>query len=170
MTESVKSSEDAARRIAQAIEAVPLLENGCLPAHFIGSQSAILPAVEPLIYPWWWNDADAVSSEGRFGPMVRRLQEHLVAALKPGVCISPDGAWRLSSTSSMTWMSKSFVVQAVMEKIFSMSPDLQVDAVHARWQREGVGGWGFTDQIVDGKDVGSRLYPRGVAGWAGLKS
>ncbi|MEN9353377.1 MAG: hypothetical protein RL318_702 [Fibrobacterota bacterium] len=170
LTESVNLSEDAARRIARAVEAVPLLDNGCLPAHFTGSQSAILPAVEPLIYPWWWGDRDAVSLEGRFGGMIKRLKAHLVAALKPGVCISPEGAWRLSSTSSMTWMSKSFLVQAVMENVLGMETDARVDTVHARWQREGVGGWGFTDQIVDGKDVGSRLYPRGVAGWAGLRS
>jgi hypothetical protein len=170
MTEPVKASEAAAERVAHAVGSVPLLGNGCLPAHFTGSSSAILPAVEPLVYPWWWGDRDAVSPDGRFGPMVRRLRAHLEAALKPGVCLSPDGAWRLSSTSPMTWMSKAFLVQAVMERVLGMEPDRSADAVHARWQREGVGGWGFTDQIVDGKDVGSRLYPRGVAGWAGLRA
>jgi len=162
-------SEQATRRFAAAIEEVPKLENGCLPAHFTGSTSAILPAVEPLVYPWWWGDADAVALDGRFSGMIKRLREHLEAALMPGVCLSPDGAWRLSSTSPMTWMSKSFLVQAVMERILGLPVDATVDEVHARWQREGVGSWGFTDQIVDGKDVGSRLYPRGVAGWAGLK-
>lgn len=162
-------SEAGAQRVALAVTSLPRLENGCLPAHFGGeSRSVILPAVEPLVYPWWWGDADAVSPDGRFGPMVRTLREHLEKALESGLCRSPDGAWRLSSTSPMTWMSKAFLVQAAMERILGMAPDAQVDRTHARWQREGVGIWGFTDQIVDGKDVGSRLYPRGVAGWAGL--
>lgn len=169
-TEAAAVSEAAAQRVARAVASMPRLESGCLPAHFGGeSRSVILPAVEPLVYPWWWGDADAVSPDGRFGAMVRTLKEHLENALATGVCRSPEGAWRLSSTSSMTWMSKAFLVQTVMERIFGLEPDAQVDRVHARWQREGVGIWGFTDQIVDGKDVGSRLYPRGVSGWAGLK-
>jgi xylan 1,4-beta-xylosidase len=168
LTDSVQLSEAAAHRSAVAISGVKRLENGCLPAHFTGSASAILPAIEALIYPWWWQDRDAVSETGRFGMMVTALKDHCLAALVPGVCISKDGALRLSSTSDITWMSKSFLCQTVAERIFLQEPEAGADAMHARWQREGMGHWGFTDQIVDGRDVGSRLYPRGVTSWTWL--
>ena len=68
----------------------------------------------------------------------------------------------------MTWMSKTFLCQAVTEQVFGLSRDAQADALHARWQRDGMGIWGFVDQIMDGHDVGSRLYPRGVTAWLWL--
>ena len=168
LTDSVKLSEEAAQRIAGAIAGVERLANGCLPAHFTASSSAILPAIEALVYPWWWQDRDAISQSGRFGAMVTALREHCVAALVPGVCVAGDGSLRLSSTSDITWMSKNFLCQTVAEQVFGLAPAAGADAVHARWQREGVGHWGFTDQIVDGHDVGSRLYPRGVTAWTWL--
>jgi len=161
-------SETAALRFADAVASLPEIFEGCLPANFEASQSTVLPAIEPLIYPWWWEDRDAVAETGRFSSLVHRLQRHAVAALRPGICLSPEGAWRLSSSSSMTWMSKTFLCQAVTEQVFGLSCDTQADALHARWQREGMGIWGFVDQIVDGHDVGSRLYPRGVTAWLWL--
>jgi hypothetical protein len=161
-------AESASRRIAEAVTQLPEILDGCLPANFEASQSTVLPAIEPLIYPWWWGDRDAVAETGRFADLVHRLHKHAIAALRPGICHSPEGAWHLSSTSAMTWMSKTFLCQTVMEEIFGHPRDVHADAVHARWQREGMGIWGFVDQVMDGRDVGSRLYPRGVTAWLWL--
>ncbi len=158
-------SRAAAGRFAAAVLALPLLPNGCLPASSEGSGSAVIPAVEPLIYPWWWGDHDDLASDGPYAELIARLRDHFIAAVQTGVCRTPEGAWRLSSTSDMTWMSKSFLCATVAEEIFHLAPDAEADAIHARWQREGMGPWGFTDQIMNGKDVGSRLYPRGVTAW-----
>lgn len=148
----------AARSIAAKFD--PAL--GYIPAVFEGgNRSAIIPAVECLVFPLEWGDADALSKEGRFGGLIQILEEHLRAVLRPGVCLTGDGGWKLSSTSRNTWMSKIALCQHVAREVFGVDTPA-ADGAHERWQKEGCGYWAFCDQIVDGQPVGSRYYPRGV--------
>lgn len=151
-----------ALRCARAVETWPEAE-GFLPAIADGRNlSAILPAVEGLVYPLWWGDAEAVSPDGPFGGMVRRLGTHLRAVLDEGHCRFPDGGWKISSTSDNSWLSKIFLAQAVAEGVFGRPADHRADKAHLRWEVDGASEWGFTDQMLAGKHTGSRFYPRGV--------
>jgi hypothetical protein len=82
------------------------------------------------------------------------------------MCVdSESGGLKLSSSSTNTWMSKIFLAQFVAEAVLAMPLSPAFDAAHARWQREGdCRDYAFTDQVrsSDGKDLGSRFYPRGV--------
>ncbi|MCG0238734.1 MAG: glycoside hydrolase family 52 protein [Firmicutes bacterium] len=162
-----QTAEDRAARVAATVAGRFDPAAGYIPAVFEDNNtSRIIPAIEGLVYPYFLGDRDAVSPEGRFGPLVRALRTHLETVLRPGVCIDPvSGGWRLSSTSDNTWMSKIAISQFVAERIlgFDFGPAAEEwDRVHASWQQEGCALQAATDQIWSdsGADRGSRLYPR----------
>src|SRR5690606_19058808 len=64
-----------------------------------GSRSKIIPAIEGLVFPYFSGRADAVQADGPYGHYVRALARHLDAVLTEGVCLFPDGGWKISSTS-----------------------------------------------------------------------
>jgi hypothetical protein len=137
---------------------------GFIPAVFeAGNASAIIPAVEGLVYPLAWGDAAALDRKGPHGGMLAVLERHLRAVLKPGVCLFADGGWRLSSTAENSWVSKIFLCQVVAERIFGIVPDPASHAAHAHWQQVGSADWAMTDQIIKAKASGSRYYPRCVS-------
>ncbi len=107
-----------------------------------------------------------MSETGPYGELVSLLRRHLETVLVPGVCVDPvSGGFKLSSSSDNTWASKIFLSQFVAERVLGVPLSPSFDQAHARWQREGgCRDWAFTDQIrsSDGKDLGSRYYPRGV--------
>ncbi|MEO7934176.1 MAG: glycoside hydrolase family 52 protein [Chthoniobacterales bacterium] len=155
-------AEAGAGLAAQSITAKFDPALGFIPAVFEGAnQSAIIPAIECLVFPLEWGDADAVSSSGRFGSLIQALERHLGTVLRPGLCLCDDGGWKLSSTSRNTWMSKIALCQHVARIVFHVDQP-EADAAHEKWQKEGCGYWAFCDQIIDGKPVGSKYYPRGV--------
>jgi hypothetical protein len=157
-----RAAEQGARRCAAAVERWPE-SKGMLHALADGRAAAVvLPAVEGLVHPLSWGDADAVSPAGRFGAMVRVLGTHLARALDSGACRFPDGGWRLSSSSDNSWISKIALAQHVAESVFKRPPDRRADAAHVAWLSPGSAAWGFTDQIVSGRGIGSKFYPRGV--------
>ena len=131
-----------------------------------GYLSRIIPAVEALVYPHLLGDLEAVSPFGPFGELVANLRSHLKSVLVSGICIdSESGGFKLSSSSNNTWMSKIFLAQFVAEAVLAMPLSKDFDAAHARWQRDGdCRDYAFTDQVrsTDGKDLGSRFYPRGI--------
>lgn len=162
MDEMAGRASEGARRASQAVASWPEVD-GFLPAIADGRNlSAILPAVEGLVYPLWWGDFDAVSPRGRHGRLVERLGSHLRTVLETGLCRFSDGGWRLSSTSDNSWLSKIFLAQVVAERIFGWHPDPHADAAHVSWQAPGSAATGFTDQVIRGEGIGSRYYPRGV--------
>jgi hypothetical protein len=131
-----------------------------------GYLSRIIPAIESLVYPQILGDLEAVSPFGPFGELVTNLRSHLRSVLTSGICIDAEsGGLKLSSSSTNTWMSKIFLAQFVAENVLAMPLSSTFDSVHACWQREGdCRDYAFTDQVrsYDGKDLGSRFYPRGV--------
>jgi hypothetical protein len=152
-------AERAARSIVLAWQA----ELGFIPALLEGgNQSAVLPAIEGLVYPLFWRRPEFVSRDGDFGELIRTLEKHLCRALQPDLCLFPDGGWKLSSTSDNSWLSKIFICQFVAERVFGLSAAPESHAAHARWQQLGARDWAMSDQCVAGIAQGSRYYPRGV--------
>ena len=166
-----RTARSAARRTARAVAARLDRRAGFIPAVFEGgNRSRIIPAAEGLVFPHFLGLKAAVSPRGPYGALIRALIRHLRTVLRSGVCVdSRSGGWKMSSTSENTWMSKIALSQYVVERVLKLRFPAAVrrgwDAAHARWQREGgCADFAFTDQIRsrDGKDLGSRYYPRGV--------
>jgi hypothetical protein len=144
-------------------------ELGYLPAVQQGSSSAILSAVEGLVFPLFWGQWDLLDQGGVHGPLLALLQRHLQKVLTPGLCLFADGGWKLSSSSDNSWPSKIFICQHVAERVFGLQPDSGSHAVHASWQQLGCADWAMTDQCFAGIGKGSKYYPRGVTAWLWLE-
>ncbi len=137
--------------------------NEILPAIADGrNASAILPALEGLVYPLYWKDTQAISPEGPFGAMVKKLGMHLEQIQSDKICRFKDGGWRISSTSENSWLSKIWIAQHVAERVYGCEADALADQAHLGWLAAGSSRWGYCDQIVHGKAIGSKYYPRGV--------
>ncbi|HEY8965720.1 MAG TPA: glycoside hydrolase family 52 protein [Candidatus Methylacidiphilales bacterium] len=159
---------ETARLLAASICARFEADTGMFPAVFEGgNRSRILPAVEGLVFPLHLGYADVLDRDGPYGGLLSRLESHLRHSLRPGVCLdAASGGWKLSSTSTNTWMSKIALCQHVARRLFpaALTPEaLAADRVHAAWEsRPGCGAFAMCDQIESdtGRAVGSRYYPR----------
>jgi xylan 1,4-beta-xylosidase len=141
-------------------------ESGMFPAVFeVGNRSRILPAIEGLVFPLFLGFVDEIQAS--YPVLFAQLARHLGNALQPGVCIDEtSGAWKISSTSPNTWLSKIALAQHVIRKLFPETFNVAAragDVVHARMQQSVVlGRHAMVDQIhaTTGRDLGSRYYPR----------
>ncbi|MDR3690321.1 MAG: hypothetical protein P4L46_13145 [Fimbriimonas sp.] len=103
--------------------------------------------------------------------MVSTLARHFEAVLRPGICRFEDGGWRLSSTSGNSWLSKIYLCQFVAERILNQCPDQAAVKAHVGWLLEADNAYfAWSDQMLWGKAVGSRYYPRGVTSVLWLSS
>ena len=131
-----------------------------------GSRSKIIPAVEGLLFPYFSGRADAVRADGPYGEYVRALARHLDAVLVEGVCLFPDGGWKISSTSDNSWLSKIYMCQFVARQILGRPWDeagARADAAHVAWlTHPTLSVWSWSDQILAGEIIASKYYPRGV--------
>ncbi|HEY4106347.1 MAG TPA: glycoside hydrolase family 52 protein [Polyangiaceae bacterium] len=156
-------SRAGAERAAHSITSAWRDELGFIPALLGGeSKSAILPAIEGLVFPLFWGELDSVRSDPAFAPLFERLERHLRRALSPDLCLFGDGGWKLSSTADNSWLSKIFLCQAVAERVFGVRPSPESHSAHARWQQIGSRDTAMSDQCVAGVAQGSKYYPRGV--------
>jgi hypothetical protein len=159
--EAARQAERAAATIVAAAD-----ENGLLPAVIgEGVEARIIPAIEALVYPFVCGLA-----EGRFEDLRRTLRTHFEAVMLSRVCRFQDGGWRLSSTSRNSWLSKIYLCQYVAERILGHAPDEQADRAHVAWLKDSENAYyAWSDQMLEGKVVGSRYYPRGVTSilWLG---
>lgn len=157
---------DQARRAADTV-AKSADSDGLLPAILNENvQSRIIPAVEGLIIPYELGLTDALSPKGAYGEMIAALKKHLVGVLRPGVCLFPNGAWKISSTSDNSWLSKVYLCQFIAEKILKCVSKDQMEVAdnsHAGWLLEESNAyWAWSDQMVNGIARGSKYYPRGA--------
>jgi len=167
----------AANLLADTLSTKFESETGFFPAVFEKeNHSRILPAVEGFVYPLFLGYKEAIDPAGRFGVLLGQLRRHIENALQPGVCLdAASGAWKMSSTSTNTWFSKTAIAQHVVRRLFPevMTPAAgEGDRVHAQWQRTpGCGVDAMCDQIRSdtGVTCGSRYYPRGVTAWLWLR-
>ncbi|MFC0329979.1 glycoside hydrolase family 52 protein [Paenibacillus sepulcri] len=162
-------SEEAGRQADRCAASVTaqLTEKGYIPA-VIGenNDSRIIPAIEGLIFPYFTGCEDALSPGGRFGGYLEALATHLKTVLEPGVCLFGDGAWKLSSTSNNSWLSKIYLAQYIAREIMNLPWEQQgaaADAAHVNWLlHPQLSYWCWSDQILSGEIIGSKYYPRGV--------
>ncbi len=137
-----------------------------------GVEARIIPAIEGLIFPALMGVPDATATDGAYAQYVATLKRHLIGVLKPGVCLFPYGAWKLSSTSDNSWLSKIYLCQHVARAILGIDGDhvtATADAAHAAWLLDPQNTYfAWSDQIIAGVAGGSRYYPRGVTAWLWL--
>lgn len=161
-----RESASQARRCASTICA-HLTDKGYIPAVMgEGNDSKIIPAIEGLVFPWIQGHREALDPKGRFAALMAALRQHLETVLQPGVCLFPDGGWKMSATSNNSWLSKIYICQFVARQVFGMkwaAAGRQADAAHVAWllHPESLY-WSWSDQIISGIARGSKYYPRGV--------
>ncbi|ANS75077.1 beta-xylosidase [Paenibacillus yonginensis] len=165
-TDAARLAGLQAERSASTIAAHITVE-GYIPAVIQeDNDSRIIPAIEGLIFPLYTGDQQALDPEGRFGGYIQALKRHFYTVLKPGVCLFPDGGWKLSSSSDNSWLSKIYLCQFIARTVFGLQQDEaldRADAAHAAWLTSPVNAiWSWSDQMVAGVIHGSRYYPRGV--------
>ncbi|MBW5447695.1 beta-xylosidase [Cohnella sp. CFH 77786] len=166
LTELSVTAGEQAERCARTI-AAHVTEEGYVPAVIgEGNDSRIIPAIEGLVFPYYTNCRDALSPDGRFGDYIRVLKRHLDTVLKEGVCLFPDGGWKISSTSNNSWLSKIYLCQFIARHLLGCEWDERgraADAAHAAWlTHPTLSIWSWSDQILAGEIIGSKYYPRGV--------
>jgi hypothetical protein len=161
--ELADAAHTAALRCAKTLEKAYDEELGFIPAVLEdGNRSAIIPAAEALVYPWKMGFEWAVDEKGPFGGYVCMLKRHLKNILKPGVCLYPDGGWKLSSSADNSWISKICLNQYVVREILGLDyeGETEADAAHVLWEVEGSKFYACSDQFASGKPIGSLYYPR----------
>lgn len=164
-------AHEAAAQAALAVATITAAGKGraALPAVlFEGVDSAIIPAVEGLVFPWLLGLREVFAPASPHAPLVAALREHLVHVLEPknGLCRFADGGWKLSSTSNNSWLSKIYLCQAVAEQILDLrdaAENARADAAHAAWLVHPKNAYfAWSDQMMAGIACGSKYYPRGV--------
>jgi hypothetical protein len=132
------------------------------------SESAIIPAIEGLSYPYAMGLTKDVALDGPNADLIKHLETHLETVLVPGVCIdAKTGGWNLSSTSSTTWQSKVYLNQFIAENILGLKNDAtgrNADAAQYAYQVLGAPAVCWADQFYTDSHLayGCRHYPRGV--------
>jgi hypothetical protein len=132
----------------------------------------IIPAIEGLVFLEFFG-CDTEIVRAQFADYFDLLRRHLRAVLREGVCLFPGGAWKLSSTSDNSWLSKIYLCQYVARHILGVdgaAVTADADAAHVSWLLDPRNTyWAWSDQIVAGLAQGSKYYPRGVTAWLWLK-
>jgi hypothetical protein len=156
-------SQAQARRCAESVTGAADAQ-GFLPAILHENvPSRILPAIEGLIIPYCLGLKRELSESGPYGALIAALKVHLEKVLTPGICLFPDGGWKISSTSDNSWLSKVYLCQFVAETILGVAPSEAADKAHAAWLLDPRNTyWAWSDQMLSGEAKGSKYYPRGV--------
>jgi hypothetical protein len=168
--DEVRASEAAAqaRRAADSIVAAGVGRHALPAVLFENVESAIIPAVEGLVFPWLLGLRDALSEKGGYGALIATLKRHLAHVLAPEnkLCRFEDGGWKISSTSNNSWLSKVYLCQFVARRILGHGDDASeavADAAHRAWLLHPENTYfAWSDQMISGVAKGSKYYPRGV--------
>jgi hypothetical protein len=145
-------------------------EDGFIPAVMgENNESAIIPAIEGLVFPLRWGLKPLLKRGGEFEFLKESLGRHLNTVLVKGTCKFVDGGWKLSSTNDNSWLSKIYLCQHVAREVFGLGPDTAADEAHRDWLLDPENSYfAWSDQMVAGKARGSKYYPRGVTAWLWL--
>ena len=140
--------------------------DGFLPAIFNSNNSSkIISAIEGLVFPYFSGCKDFLDKYGTFGKYILTLEKHVKTILVNGVCLFNNGAWKLSSDSENTWLSKIYLCQFIVRHILGIELDepYLADKAHYNWLIDSKNSyWCWSDQIISGIASESRYYPRGV--------
>lgn len=172
LLDTTSDKADAERAKTQALRCAETVvahadEAGTIPAVLeVGNQSRIIPAIEGLVFPYFAGFPELVSTDGAYSSLIKALKRHIGAVLEPGVCLFENGAWKLSSTSNNSWLSKIYLCQFVARQILGLAGKQvteDADAAHVSWLLDPKNSYfAWSDQMLSGTAVGSRYYPRGV--------
>ena len=141
---------------------------GYIPAILDGvDRTAIIPAIEGLIFPLWTGMPEMVAYDGPFAELLKTLKRHFINIMKPGVCIFSDGGWRMSASSINSWMSKIFLMQYINERILGVdlgeTINREADVAHANWWTNIACRCPGVDQMFWGNIHGRGFhYPRAI--------
>lgn len=164
--EAFKHAELAAKTMVNAFD-----ENlGFIPAVLEdGNQSAIIPAIEGLVFPQVMGLGEMISPNGPFLEYIAVLKKHLSNILDSGICLYDDKGWKLSSTADNSWMSKICLCQYIARTVLGIETDPASDEAHMNWEIEGSADQACSDQFRSKIAKGSRYYPRIVTNVLWLK-
>ena len=176
LADRVKLAQEAhayARLCADAVAARWDDNMGRLPALLDGSNpAAIIPAIEALVYPRFFGMEQALDPGGEYAALLGALRRHALSVIRPGVCLFPDGGWKLSATSDNSWISKIYLCEYVAQNILHLDLDYDAcDRAHAAWWFVGCAGSPGIDQILAGQTPERGFhYPRCVTNTLWLES
>jgi hypothetical protein len=166
LSKQAATCRDQAMRAADTI-AGHMNSNGFIPA-IMGEpcDSAIIPAIEGLVFPYVLGQKKALDEDGPYGELIVALKKHLKTVLTKGVCLYEDGGWKLSSSADNSWLSKIYLCQFVARQVLGMrtrTTGAAADRAHAAWlcKDENLP-FAWSDQMRSGVAHGSKYYPRGV--------
>lgn len=162
-------AETAGKQAVRCAETITgyVTDKGYIPA-ILGenNDSKIIPAIEGLIFPYFTGCREALDMNGKYSGYLKALEKHLEVILVKGICLFEDGGWKLSSTSTNSWLSKIYLCQFVARKIMGKASDIYSkipDQAHVEWlTHPEYSYWSWSDQIISGIISGSKYYPRGV--------
>ncbi|MGB8451580.1 MAG: glycoside hydrolase family 52 protein [Anaerocolumna sp.] len=157
---------EQAMRCADTLSA-HLTEQGYIPAIIDEeNDSKIIPAMEGLVFLFYTGNEEALQKEGKYGTYIRALCTHFFSIMQEGICLFPDGGWKLSSTSDNSWLSKIYLCEFVARKVFGADKakyTQKADKAHVAWlTHKEHSYWCWSDQIISGVISASKYYPRGV--------
>lgn len=160
-------AQQAAARCAQTIVQAFDAKRGYIPAILDGvDQSPIIPAVEGLIFPYRMGLHPQLADDGPYSDFIHCLRTHLTTILQPGLCLFPDGSWKLSRHSENSWVSKIFLCQYIARQVLGIDfgeEQTKQDRLHADWWRVGCPSNPGIDQIFSGtNEAVGFYYPRSV--------
>lgn len=159
---AAKQAKRAADTLASHLNA-----DGYIPAVIgEGCEARIIPAIEGLVFPRLTSCGAALDPDGPYGNLIRALRTHFDTVFRPGVCLYPDGGWKLSSSVDNSWLSKIYLCQHVAREILGVRTPATgrvADEAHRAWllKPENVL-YAWSDQMTAGVARGSKYYPRGV--------
>lgn len=164
LTDLAKQAQAAASNASQTLASGYDESLGFIPAVLgNGNKSAIIPAIEALVYPYVMGLEEAISEEGPYGSYIKTLKKHFHHIMDTGMCLYEDGGWKLSSSADNSWMSKINLCQYVAREVLGFDfgeAQYKTDQAHARWEREGSKLSACSDQFKSGVAHGSLYYPR----------
>ncbi|MEI6132850.1 MAG: glycoside hydrolase family 52 protein [Bacillota bacterium] len=166
----INTCDAQAQRSAQTITSYYDDELGIIPAILDGNdKSAIIPAIEALIYPYFSGCQSILALDGEFAAFLEKLKVHTLNILQPGVCLFDDGGWKLSSNNENSWISKIFLCQFAAHEILGIPEHIEADNAHMDWWINGCTDCPAIDQIFSGKVSEHGFhYPRGVSSYIWL--
>ncbi|MEO7719810.1 MAG: glycoside hydrolase family 52 protein [Capsulimonas sp.] len=160
-----RSAGEQADRCARTI--ARSMDDGYIPAVISeGNTARIIPAIEGLVFPFVSGNRSALDPQGRYRALIGALKDHFENVLQPGICLFPEGGWKLSSTSDNSWLSKTYLAQHVARSVLGLDSaaiTADADAAHVKWLlHPELSYWAWSDQMIAGRAMASRYYPRGV--------
>ncbi|MGL6119825.1 MAG: glycoside hydrolase family 52 protein, partial [Fusobacteriaceae bacterium] len=132
--------------------------------------SYTIPAAEGMVYIKYLGLEKYFEKYNKYFEI---LKIHLKNILNKEYCLFTDGAFKLSSTSINSWLSKIYLNQYVIKECFNIYDEKlfnTADSVHYEWLTSDDNNYfAWSDQMYSGIAKGSKYYPRGVTSILWLK-